>query len=65
MSELKAMIKQSFELFVRRRWLAEIDKVIKDYEKTNRKLLRQKYVLKELLLEYERRYHEDKGGEQE
>ena len=56
MSEL---LKQSFELFVKNRWLKTIDKECDKYNKTKSKLSRQQYVINSLLAEYKKKYGED------
>lgn len=56
MSEL---LKQSFELFVKNRWLKTIDKECDKYNKTKIKLSRQQYVINSLLAEYKKKYGED------
>lgn len=40
MQELKRLIKESFELFVRKRWLKEIDRSIDRYKKAYAKATR-------------------------
>lgn len=62
------LIKRSFELFVKKRWLKTIDKEIDKYNKLKSKLFRQQYVVNSLLEEYRKKYGESlrtplKGGE--
>ena len=63
------LLKQSFELFVKTRWLKSIDKECDKYNKIRRKLSRQQYVINSLLVEYKKKYGEDlrtpkeRGGE--
>ena len=53
------LLKQSFELFVKNRWLKIIDKECNKYNKIKRKLSRQQYVVNSLLEEYKKIYGED------
>ena len=53
------MLKQSFELFVKKRWLKTIDKECDKYNKIKSKLSRQQYVVNSLLAEYKKIYGED------
>ena len=53
------LLKQSFELFVKNRWLKTIDKECDKYNKTKIKLSRQQYVINSLLAEYKKKYGED------
>ena len=53
------LLKQSFELFVKKRWLKTIDKECKKYKKLKSKLFRQQYVVNSLLAEYKKKYGED------
>lgn len=63
------LLKRSFELFVKNRWLKTIDKECYKYNKIKSKLSRQQYVLNSLLAEYKKKYGEDlrtpkeRGGE--
>ena len=63
------LLKQSFELFVKKRWLKTIDKECDKYNKIKSKLSRQQYVVNSLLAEYKKNYGEDlrtpkeRGGE--
>lgn len=63
------LLKQSFELFVKNRWLKTIDKECDKYNKIKNKLSRQQYVVNSLLAEYKKKYGEDlrtpkeRGGE--
>lgn len=63
------LLKRTFELFVKKRWLKTIDKECDKYNKIKSKLLRQQYVVNALLKRYKEIYNEDlrtqaKGGEQ-
>ena len=53
------LLKRSFELFVKKRWLKIIDKECNKYNKIKRKLSRQQYVVNSLLAEYKKIYGED------
>ena len=53
------LLKQSFELFVKNRWLKIIDKECDKYNKIKSKLSRQQYVVNSLLAEYKKKYGED------
>ena len=65
------LLKRSFELFVKKRWLKTIDKECDKYNKIKSELFRQQYVVNSLLEEYKKIYGEnlrtptEKGGEQE
>lgn len=66
---MAGLLKQSFELFVKNRWLKTIDKECDKYNKIKSKLSRQQYVVNSLLAEYKKIYGEDlrtpkeRGGE--
>ena len=53
------LLKQSFELFVKNRWLKTIDKECDKYNKIKSKLSRQQYVVNSLLAEYKKIYGEN------
>ena len=53
------LLKQSFELFVKKMWLKTIDKECDKYNKIKSKLFRQQYVINSLLAEYKKIYGED------
>ena len=53
------LLKKSFELFVKKRWLKTIDKECEKYNQIKSKLLRQQYVVNSLLAEYKKIYGED------
>ena len=53
------LLKRSFELFVKKRWLKIIDKECNKYNKIKSKLYRQQYVVNSLLAEYKKKYEED------
>ena len=52
MSELKELIKKSFALWVKMRWLKTIDKEVKKRRKYFFKYKRQEYVVNKLVEEY-------------
>lgn len=56
---IKQMIKQSFEFWVRMRWLKEIDKQINKYNKLKRKTDMALYTFHALCDEYKEKYGED------
>jgi hypothetical protein len=60
--EVRAMsdlLKRTFELFVKNRWLKTIDKETNKYNKLKSKLFRQQYVVNALLEEYKKIYNVD------
>ena len=67
MRELRELLKQSADLFVKMRWLKTINKETDKYKKLEEKSNRQLYVLNALLKRYHEIYGEDlhkgKGGE--
>ena len=52
-----------FELSARTKWLKTIDKAIKKRNKLRDKLLRQNYVVTQLVTEYKKRYPNDLESE--
>jgi hypothetical protein len=56
MDELKQMIKESFDLLVKRRWLRIIEKESRKGKKLLDKYYRQVYVVNKLLEEYVQRF---------
>ena len=65
------MLKRTFELLVKKRWLKTIDKECDKYNKIKSKLSRQQYVVNALLERYKEIYGEDlctpkeRGGEKQ
>ena len=53
------MLKRTFELLVKKRWLKTIDKECDKYNKIKSKLSRQQYVVNALLERYKEIYGED------
>ena len=62
MEKLKQLIKESFDLFVKKRWLKEIDSAVTRYEKARTKADYELYVVDVLLEKYEGKYGEDLRG---
>lgn len=65
---MRELLKRSFDLWVKKRWLKTIEKQTDKCKKLSQKLFRQKYVLNSLLDEYMKIYGEclrstKKGGE--
>jgi hypothetical protein len=60
MIELKEMIKKSFDLWVKMRWLKTIDKEVKKRRKYFFKFKRQEYVVNKLVEEYNNLYADSK-----
>ena len=58
MKELKKLIKESFDLFVKKRWLKEIDKMFKSYKKYSDRASRDLYVMNTLIKRYNELYPE-------
>ena len=58
MEKVKDLLKRSFELWVKKRWLKEIDNVVNSYNKNRDKLQRDTYVLAALIKEYNKHYPE-------
>lgn len=56
---MMGLLKQSFELFVKNRWIKTIDKECDKYNKIKSTLYRQQYVVNSLLAEYKKKYGED------
>jgi transcription initiation factor TFIIIB Brf1 subunit/transcription initiation factor TFIIB len=59
MAELIRLLKESFELSVKMRWLKNIEKESDKYTKIKSKLTRQQHCVNALLEEYKKRYSED------
>ena len=60
--KLKELIKRSFELSVKKRWLKEIDRAVDRYKKAANKAARERYVFNKLIEEYNKIYNENIGG---
>lgn len=58
-SAMAELLRRSFELFVKKRWLKTIDKECSKYSKIKSKLSHQQYVVNSLLAEYKKIYGED------
>lgn len=59
MNMLKNLLKRTFELWVKKRWLKEIDRAVDRYKKTYAKATREHYVMNKLIEEYNKIYNED------
>ena len=60
--KLKELIRRSFELSVKKRWLKEIDRAVDRYKKAYTKATREHYVMNSLIKEYNKIYNESIGG---
>ena len=60
MAELIKLIKESFEVSVRMRWLKEIEKAIDKRNKTYQDYRRQELVIAELVNRFNELYHDSK-----
>lgn len=60
MENLKQLIKESFDLIVKKRWLKEIESAVNSYNKSRDRLRRDTYVLSVLIKEYNERYPDSK-----
>lgn len=65
MRELKELLKRSFELRVKMRWLKTIDKEVKKRRKYFFKYKRQEYVVNKLVEEYNNIYADFKTSKSE
>ena len=65
MKELKELLKRSFELRVKMRWLKTIDKEVKKRRKYFFKYKRQEYVVNKLVEEYNNIYADFKTSKSE
>ena len=63
MEKFKELLKRSFDLWVKKRWLNEINRSVDRYNKHKDKANRERYVLNKLIEEYNKIYHEDLRGE--
>jgi hypothetical protein len=59
MDKFKELLKQSFDLWVKKRWLKEIDRAVDRYKKAYAKATREHYVMNKLIEEYKKIYGED------
>jgi ribosomal protein S27AE len=59
MEKLKQLIKESFELFVKKRWLKEIDRALKNYNKFSDRASREHYIMLALIKKYNELYPAD------
>lgn len=58
MEKLKELLKRSFDLWVKKRWLKEIDRAADSYNKSKDKLQRDTHVVSVLIEEYNKLYPE-------
>ena len=56
---MKELLKQSFELWCKKRWLKAIDKQINKYDHLRQKMERQYHVLREMINRYNEIYGDD------
>ena len=56
---MKELLKQSFELWCKNRWLKAIDKQINKYDNLRQKMERQYYVLRAMINRYNELYGDD------
>lgn len=56
MKELKELLKRTFEIWCKMRWLKMIDREADEMRKLAEKWNRKQYVVKELVREYNERY---------
>ena len=56
MENLKKLIKNLFDLWVRKRWLKEIDRSVNRYNKAKTKTAHEHYVMSALIKEYNKLY---------
>lgn len=57
--KLVDLLRHSFEIFVKKRWLKEIDRAIDDYQKIQRKANRKYYVMNVLIKRYNELYNDN------
>ena len=62
MEKLKDLIKESFELSVKMRWLKEINRATERYKKTYAKASREHAVMQGLIKKYNELYNDNLGG---
>lgn len=63
MEKLKDLIKESFDLFVKQRWLNEINKAVNRYNKAKNQAAHERYVMQALIKEYNKLYNDKIFGE--
>ena len=62
MEKLKQLIKESFELSVKMRWLKEINRATERYKKTYAKACREHSVMQALIKRYNELYKDNLGA---
>lgn len=60
---MRELFKKTFDLWVRTRWLKEIDKATKQYQNAKSKAEIKRYVLCKLLDAYRQKYNVDLKGD--
>lgn len=55
---MRELLKRTFDLYVKKLWLKEIDRTIDRYHKAQCRANREYHVMKVLCKEYEKRYSE-------
>lgn len=63
MSTVKDLLKRTFDLWVKKRWLKEISRSVDRYNKYKDSAAREQYILNSLIKEYNNIYHENLRGE--
>lgn len=63
MEKLKQLIKESFEMRVKMRWLREIERATDRYKKTYAKAAREHAVMQALIKRYNELYNDNLGGD--
>ena len=63
MEKLKDLIKESFELSIKMRWLKEINRATERYKKTYTKACREHAVMQGLIKKYNELYNDNLGGD--
>lgn len=59
MYKFSDLLKRTFELWVKKNWLKEIDRAVDRYKKAYAKATREHYVMNKLIEEYNKIYNED------
>ena len=63
MQKFKELCKRSFDLWVKKRWLKEIDRAVDRYKKTYAKADREHYVMQALIRRYNEIYNDNLGSD--
>ena len=59
MSMFNDLLKRTFEFWIKKRWLKEIDRAVDRYNKAHDKATREHYIMNSLLEEYKKLYGEE------